>query len=337
MAPFLLPNAGMQRSYVTYPQIPDDRTSYRGRPCSPHGTLVSLLVTATLLAACADTPRTADAVCTAWRTRVETVRVCNQKGMQCAFEEQSVPYCVRTGVRRAGAGVAAVSPETAPPRSPLKAVSLKRTAENDGAPTSASAAQQPRTQGERNAKGRSRSTPDLDRFWRSIYAASRYKGMRYGRVQETIRDPATLSSGSARVVAALRKNVNTVVVMEVASDSDSTPVDHRLTAVVYQAHNAEAAGALYAAIVRDEWREKKRLGRRGVKLVVVNTGDRKQPDTNGQRIHLLRGSYVLDIDEWKSMRRDASGKPVPGKALRLTPPVSPDAVARAATVAFPAK
>ena len=67
-----------------------------------------------------------------------------------------------------------------------------------------------------------------------------------------------------KVQAALKTHVRSVVSMQVASDSKSTPMDHRLAVVVYRAHNREAATALYKAMMRDEWRDRKPQAQPGV-------------------------------------------------------------------------
>jgi len=318
--------------------------TYRPGVRSLVGTLAALVLPAILLPGCASTPQP---VCDQWRARVETVRVCNAKGMQCTLEEQSVPYCSRTAGRRTVAAPASVRSEPAAPRKTEES-RKPRAAEKAAAPARAPVPPEPAPKKiakadppppPRKAEPPARTAkagPDLDRFWRSLYSASRVSGLRYGPVREVIRDPATMPASSARVVAALRKHVNTVVSMEIASDRKSTPMDHRLSAVVYQAHSPDAAAALYDAIVRDEWRERKRIARRGVRAVVVNADD-KRDQTAEQLIYVQRGSYVLDVHEWKSVHRDAKGKPIPGKRFAHTPPVNADTVAKAAIRTFPAK
>lgn len=125
--------------------------------------------------------------------------------------------------------------------------------------------------------------------------------------------------------------------MQVASDSKFTPMDHRLAVMVYRAHNREAAVALYRAMMRDEWRARKAQVQPGLTFVVVNTGDKKNPETSAQRIRLQRGSYVIDVDERKSIYRDAAGKPVPGRRFPHSRPISPEVVAKAVTRTFPAE
>jgi len=123
--------------------------------------------------------------------------------------------------------------------------------------------------------------------------------------------------------------------MQAASEGKATPMDHRLSVVVYRAHNREAAIALYRAMMRDEWRARKAQVEPGVTFVVVNTGDKNNPEASGQRIRLQRGSYVIDVDEWKSIYRDTAGKPLPGKKFPHSPPISPEVVAKAVTKTFP--
>ena len=148
---------------------------------------------------------------------------------------------------------------------------------------------------------------------------------------------ATAPASSPRVEAALKTNVRSVVSMQVASDSKSTPMDHRLEVVVYRAHNRGAAAALYAAMMREEWRDKKPQTQPGVTLAVVKTGDKNNREAGGQRIYLQRGPYVVEVDEWKSIYRNAAGKPVPGKQFPHTDPISPSVVAKAVTQTFPAE
>jgi hypothetical protein len=142
---------------------------------------------------------------------------------------------------------------------------------------------------------------------------------------------------STRVEAALKTHVRSVVSMQVASDNRFTPMDHQLDVVVYRAHNREAAVALYTVMLRDEWRDKKREAQPGVTLAVVKTDDKNNPKGGGQRIYLQRGAYVVEVDEWKSVYRDAAGKPVPGKQFPHTGPISPNVVAKAVTQTFPAE
>lgn len=282
--------------------------------------------------------------------------MCNEKGTQCNYEEQSVPVCARTSRQRTAAAAVHVTREPAAPRPMPKESPAARAPERTAAPAPVPPRPEPRraapapekiakptaTPASAHAKeapraqARSTGGPDLDRFWRSLYSASRYAGLRYGPVREVIRDPSTMPASSTRVMAALRKHVSTVVSMEIGSDRKFTPMDHRLSAVVYQAHSADAAVALYNAIVRDEWRERKPLKRRGVRAVVVNVDD-KDDEAGEQLVYVQRGSYVLDVHEWKSVHRDAKGKPIPGKRFAHSRPIDPDTVAKAAVRTFPAK
>jgi hypothetical protein len=113
-------------------------------------------------------------------------------------------------------------------------------------------------------------------------------------------------------------------------------MDHRL-AVVCRAHNREAVVALYSTMLNEKWRDRKSQTQPGVTLVVVRTGDKNKSDGGAQRICRQRGSYVIDVDKWKSIYRDAAGKPVPSKQFRHTGPISPNVVAKAVTSTFPAE
>jgi hypothetical protein len=179
--------------------------------------------------------------------------------------------------------------------------------------------------------------PNLTPFWQSLFSASRYPGLRYGKVKKATMSPATTPASSTQVEAALKTRVRSVVSMQVASDSKFTPMDHRLAVMVYRAHNREAAVALYTAMLRDEWRDRKPQTQPGVTLAVVKMGDKNKPEAAGQRIVLQRGPYVVEVDEWKSIYRDAAGKPVPGKQFPHTGPISPSVVAKAVTSTFPAE
>jgi hypothetical protein len=179
--------------------------------------------------------------------------------------------------------------------------------------------------------------PNLTPFWQTLFSASRYPGLRYGKVNKATTSPATTPASSPGVEAAIKTRVRSVVSMEIASDSRFTPMDHRLDVVVYRAHNREAAVALYTVMMREEWRDKKHQAQPGVTLAVVKTNDKNNPEGSGQRIYLQRGPYVFEVDEWKSIYRDAKGKPVPGKQFRHTGPISPNVVAKAATQTFPAE
>jgi hypothetical protein len=179
--------------------------------------------------------------------------------------------------------------------------------------------------------------PNLTPFWQSLFSAARYSGLRYGKVKKVTTGPTTTPAGSPGVEAALKTRVRSVVSMQVASDSRFTPMDHRLEAVVYRAHNREAAVALYTVMMRDEWRDTSPQAQPGVTLAVVKTDDKNNPEGRGQRIYLQRGAYVVEVDEWKSIYRDAKGKPVPGKQFPHTGPISPNVVAKAVIGAFPAE
>jgi hypothetical protein len=303
------------------------------------GTLAVALA-AILLGSCAGTP------CEEWVTRVEPIRVCGPKGMNCTVQNEPVRYCVRkkgervalpdgkepvaTALRareetetRAPEKIAKPAPAPEPKR---EAPPPKKTGKAD------QAARQPKAQ----ALDRI-GMPNLTPFWQSLFSASRYPGLRYGRVKKATMGPTTTPASSPGVEAALKTRVRSVVSMEVASDARFTPMDHRLDLVVYRAHNREAAVALYAVMMREEWRDKKHQAQPGVTLAIVKTDDKNNPDGSGQRVYLQRGPYVLEVDEWKSVYRDAKGKPVPGKQFRHTGPISPDVVAKAVIQAFPAE
>jgi len=308
--------------------------------------LPALALPAILISGCASTP------CDEWSTRVETVRVCNAKGLNCSFEEQPVQYCKRrSGQRDAPAAAPAVeetavsgarpketrspekigkpAPATLPPEQKRAPPATEKTVRAEPA------SRQPEK--DRRAQTRTKTgEPNLTSFWRSLFSASRYSGLRYGKFRKVTLDPATTPASSTQVAAALKANVRSVVSMQVASDSKFTPMDHRLAVVVYRAHNREAAIALYRAMMRDEWRARKAQVQPGVTLVVVNTGNRKNPEASGQRIRLQRGSYVIDVDEQKSIYRDATGKPLPGKRFPHSDPISPEVVAKAVIRTFPA-
>jgi hypothetical protein len=81
----------------------------------------------------------------------------------------------------------------------------------------------------------------------------------------------------------------------------------------------------------------RRCLRVGVTLALVKTDDKNNPEGRGQRIYLQRGAYVVEVDEWKSIYRDAAGKPVPGKQFPHTGPISPNVVVKAVTSKFPAE
>jgi hypothetical protein len=253
-----------------------------------------------------------------------------------------VRYCARkTGERAApaaapGKGAAASAPQPKEARAPEKTAKAAPAAIRPEQEREAPAPKQPKA--DRRAQALDKSgMPNLTPFWRSLFSASRYSGLRYGKVKRVTTSPETTPASSARVEAALKTHVRSVVSMQVASDSKSTPMDHRLEVVVYRAHNREAAVALYAAMMRDEWRDKKPLAQPGVTLAVVKTGDKNNPEAGGQRMYLQRGSYVVEVDEWKSIYRDAKGKPVPGKQFPHSGPISPSVVAKAVTTTFPAE
>ncbi|HUL94046.1 MAG TPA: hypothetical protein VLV56_17050 [Burkholderiales bacterium] len=296
---------------------------------------LTVALPAILLAGCAGTG------CEEWDTRVESVKVCNSKGLNCSMQEQPVQYCARkTGERAAPAAARGKAP--AAPAQPKEARAPEKTARAAPAPIrpeaerEAPAAKQPKE--DRRAQARDKNgMPNLNPFWQSLFAASRYPGLRYGKLRRVAMSAATAPASSPQVEAALKSNVRSVVSMQVASDSKSTPMDHRLEVVVYRAHDREAAAALYAAMMREEWRDKRPQTQPGVTLAVVKTGDKKTPDASGQRIYLQRGPYVVEVDEWKSIYRNAAGKPVPGKQFPHTGPISPGVVAKAVTQTFPAE
>jgi hypothetical protein len=300
-----------------------------------------------LLPGCAST-----AACEEWGTRVESVKVCNSKGSNCTFEEQPVQYCVRKSGQRAASapGSKALGASGLQPKEERQARAPEKTAkaapaqdrpeqarETPNPGKTAMAAQAPHQPKEdRRAKTRDKSgMPNLSSFWQSLFSASRYSGLRYGKVKKVTTSPATTPASSTQVAAALKTDARSVISMQVASDSRFTPMDHRLGVMVYRAHDREAAVALYSAMMRDEWRDRKPKAQPGVTLVVVKTGDKNHPEAAGQRIYLQRGSYVVVVDEWKSIYRDAAGKPVPGKQFPHSPSISSDVVAKAVTKTFP--
>jgi hypothetical protein len=308
--------------------------------------ILTLALPAILLPGCASTG------CEEWATRVESVKVCvDPKGMNCTYQDRPVQYCVRkTGERAApaapGKGAGASAPQ------PKEARALEKTARAAPAPIRPEqerdaavpkkiakadpASKQPKT--DRRAQTLDKTgTPNLTRFWRSLFSASRYPGLRYEKLKKATLSPATAPASSPQVEAALKTHARSVVSMQVSSDGKSTPMDHELAVMVYRAHNREAAVALYTAMMRDEWREKKPQTESGVTLAVVKTGDKKNPEAGGQRIYLQRGPYVVQVDEWKSIYRNAAGKPVPGKQFPHTGPISPNVVAKAVTQTFPAE
>jgi hypothetical protein len=288
---------------------------------------------AILLPGCASTG------CEEWGTRVESVKVCNSKGMNCAFQDQPVQYCARKSGERAAPAAAPPAPEKT--REPAPAANRPEPEREAPVPKKIAkadpASKQPK-EGRRAPALNKSGMPNLTPFWRSLFSASRYPGLRYGKIKRVTMSAATAPASSAPVEAALKTYVRSVVSMQVASDSKSTPMDHRLEVVVYRAHNREAAVALYTAMMRDEWRDKKSQTEPGVALVVVKTGDKNNPEETGsQRMYVQRGSYVVEVDEWKSIYRDAAGKPVPGKRFPHRPPMSPNVVAKAVIKTFPAE
>lgn len=314
----------------------------------PRASITSVFVALPSLALLSGCASTAGTGCEEWGTRVESVKVCNSKGMNCTIEEQSVQYCARTKGQRA-APAAAPGATRPQPREAQVAQAPERTVKPSPAPAEQErAAPAPKKIGAANPSphqpGQARRTQTLDKtgmpnltpFWRSLFSASRYSGLRYGKVERVTVDPATAPASSTQVEAAMRTQVRAAASMRVASDRKSTPMDHRLAVMVYRAHNREAAVALYAAMMRDEWRDGKRLAQPGVTLLVVKTGDKSNP-TGGQRMYVQRGSYVVVVDEWKSIFRDAAGKPVPGKQFAHSAPMSPEVVVKAVTKTFPAE
>ncbi len=285
------------------------------------GTL-TLTLPAILLSGCAGTP------CEEWGTRVESVKVCGPKGMNCTFQDQPVQYCLRKSGERAapaaalgGEKIAKPAPAPNRPEQERQVQAPKKTGKADPGP-----------QQIRDKTG----MPNLTPFWQSLFSAARYPGLRYGKVKRASLSPATTPASSARVEAALKRHVRSVVSMEIASDIKFTPMDHRLAVVVYRARDREAAAALYTEMMRDEWRDKKPQAQPGVTFAVVKTSDKNNPGA-GQRVTLQRGSYVVEVDEWKSIYRDAAGKPAPGKQFPHTDPISPNVVAKAVTQTFPAE
>jgi len=286
----------------------------------------TLALPAILLSGCASTG------CEEWGTRMEAATVCGPKGMNCTVRDQPVRYCVRrTGEPAAPAlasgekGPVAAAPK---PKEVAESRAPEKTGKADTVPS--------RPQGGQKAQNKA-GAPNLTAFWHSLFSASRYPGLRYDKLKRVTTGPKTTPASSAQVEAALKKHVRSVVSMHVASDSKSTPMEHQLGAVVYRAHNRDAAAALYGAMLRDEWREKKPLSKPGVGLIVVDTSDRKKPGVSGQRIYLQRGSYVVEVNEWKSIYTDAAGKPVPGKQFPHSGLMSPDIAAKAVVGTFPAE
>ncbi len=295
------------------------------------GTL-TLALPAILLAGCATNG------CEEWGTRVESVKVCGPKNTNCIFQDQPVQYCIRkTGERAAPAAATRAPGKVGKPAPAANRPEPEREARAPKKIAGAEpAAKQPKE--DRRAQTLDKTgMPNLTLFWQSLFSASRYPGLRYEKVRKVAMSPATAPASSTQVQTALKTHVRSVVSMQVASDSKFAPMDHRLAVVVYRAHNREAAIALYTAMMRDEWRDRKPQAQPGVTLVIVKTGDKYNPEAGGQRMILQRGSYVVDVDEWKSIYRDAAVKPAPGKQFPRSGPISPNVVVKAVTSTFPAE
>ena len=279
-------------------------------------------------------PGCATSGCEEWGTRVESVKVCGPRNTNCTFQDQPVQYCVRKPGERAAPAAAPGGKEPGASALQRKEGRETRAPAKTGKP--APAANRPEQEPGAPASGKT-GMPNLTPFWQSLFSASRYPGLRYGKVGRATMGPATAPASSTQVQAALKTHVRSVVSIQVASDSKFTPMDHRLAVVVYRTHNREAAIALYTEMIRDEWRDRKRQTQPGVTLVIVKTGDKNNPEAAGQRIVLQRGSYVIDVDEWKSIYRDAASKPAPGKQFTHSGPISPNVVVKAVTSTFPAE
>lgn len=290
----------------------------------PRASVASVLIALPSLALLSGCASTAGSDCEEWGSRVESVTVCNSKGLNCSVQQQSVEYCARTRGPRAALAAAPA------------AKAQSKEAQAQAAKPPAVAAEQQRA-GPAPKKIAAATQPDLTAFWQSLFSASRYPGLRYGKVKRVTMSPASTPASSVQVEAALKTHVRSVVSMQVASDRKTTPMDHRLAAVVYRAHSREAASALYTAIMLDEWRGSKPQVQPDVTLAVVSMSDKSNPEASGQRIYLRRGSYVIEVEEWKSIYRDAAGKPVKGKQFPHSRPISPDVVAKAVVSAFPAE
>jgi hypothetical protein len=304
----------------------------------------ALALPAILLSGCATSTG-----CEEWGTRVESVKVCiDPKGMNCTYQDRPVQYCVRKAGERAAPAAAAGGKEPAsgkaraPEKTAKPAPAPNRPEQERKAPASKSIAKadpapkQPKENRQAQTLDKT-GMPNLTPFWQSLFSASRYPGLRYGKVKKVTMSPATAPASSTQVEAALKTHARSVVSMQAASDSKFTPMDHQLAVVVYRAHNREAAVALYSAMMRDEWRDRKPQVQPGVTLAVVKTSDKNNPEAGGQRIYLQRGSYVVEVDEWKSIYRDAAGKLVKGKQFPHSPPISPNVVAKAVVSTFPAE
>src|SRR5712691_7645835 len=119
------------------------------------GTL-TLALPAILLSGCASTG------CEEWGTRVESVKVCGPKNTNCTFQDQPVQYCVRKTGERAAPAAATRAPEKVGKPAPA----TNRPEQEPGAPASGKI-------------GMLNLTP----FWQSLFSASRYPGLRYGKVR----------------------------------------------------------------------------------------------------------------------------------------------------------
>jgi len=288
------------------------------------GTL-ALALPAILLSGCAGTG------CEEWGTRVEAATVCGPKGMNCTVRDQPVQYCVRRTGEPAAPALASREKGPVPAAPKQKEGAEARASEKAGKADTVPS----RPQGGQKAQNKT-GAPNLTAFWQSLFSASRYPGLRYDKVRKVTTGPKTTPASSAQVEAAIKTHVRTVVSMHVASDSKSTPMEHQPGAVVYRAHSRDAAAALYGAMLRDEWRERKPQSKPGVSLVVVNTSEKKKPEVSGQRMYVQLGPYVIEVNEWKSIYTDAAGKPVAGKQFPHSGLTSPDVVVKAVVGAFPA-
>ena len=279
-------------------------------------------------------PGCATSGCEEWGTRVESVKVCGPRNTNCTFQDQPVQYCVRKPGERAAPAAAPGGKESGASALQPKEGRETRAPAKTGKP--APATNRPEQERQAPASGKI-GMPNLTPFWQSLFSASRYPGLRYGKVRRATMGPATAPASSTQVQAALKTHVRSVVSIQVASDSKFTPMDHRLAVVVYRTHNREAAIALYTEMIRDEWRDRKPQTQPGVTLVIVKTGDKNNPEAAGQRIVLQRGPYVVEVGEWKSIYKDAKGKPVAGKQFPHTSPINPNVVAKAVTRTFTAE
>jgi hypothetical protein len=262
-----------------------------------------LVLPAILLPGCVTTE------CEKWLTQVETVKVCDAKGLNCSLQKKSTQYCAKK---------------------------KGQPAESTGAPEDNG----PSVYGPQLAEDRRTrekiGVPDLTPFWQSLFSASRYPGLPYSKLEKITTGPTTTPANGHGIEAALEKHIRVAVRMRVVSNSKLTPMDHRLTVSVYLAHNREAAVALYEAMMREEWNYKKPYSRRGVTFFVFNRNYKNSPGVSWQQIYLQRGSHVIDVDEWKSIYRDASGNPLPGKQFPHTRPIRADDVVKTVINTFPA-